>query len=134
MATAAEATTIAEMSYALECELWPEQANSLELQQFMNAAQQLLTSNPNFWAFVAVDETDSIVGMLTLNECAAIYAGGLFGEIAEMHIASEVRSQGVGKMLIEAAVEHGRGRNWPFLEVGAPSLDMSMTSSSFALT
>jgi len=65
-----------------------------------------------------VDETP--VGLLMLNECAAIYAGGRFGEISELYVEPEFRSDGVAAKLIEDAVRLGQGRNWNRLEVGAP--------------
>lgn len=60
------------------------------------------------------------MGLLMLNECAAIYAGGRFGEISELYVEPEFRSDGVAAKLIEDAVRLGQGRNWNRLEVGAP--------------
>jgi GNAT superfamily N-acetyltransferase len=60
--------------------------------------------------------------LLALNECAAIYAGGFFGEIADVYVLPPLRSAGIGGLLINAAVKFGRNRGWPFLEVGAPGL------------
>ena len=55
-----------------------------------------------------------------LNECAAIYANGLFGEITELYVEPANRSCGVAPSLISAAVDLGRRKGWTRLEVGAP--------------
>jgi ribosomal protein S18 acetylase RimI-like enzyme len=61
------------------------------------------------------------VGLLMLNECAAIYAGGRFGEITELWVAPDLRSGGLARTLLERACEIGREKAWTRLEVGAPS-------------
>ncbi len=61
-----------------------------------------------------------IVGVLTLNQCTAIYANGNFGEISEFYVKSNWRSSGVGAKLIQAAKKFGMDKGWSELEVGAP--------------
>lgn len=56
-----------------------------------------------------------------LNECAAIYAGGVFGEISELYVAPELRSRGIAGALIQEAIDLARTRKWNRLEVGAPN-------------
>lgn len=60
------------------------------------------------------------VGLILLNECAAIYAGGVFGEISELYVMPAYRSKGVASQLIAAAQHHATDRGWTRLEVGAP--------------
>ena len=60
------------------------------------------------------------VGLIMLNECAAIYAGGFFGEITELYVLPEMRSKGVAARLVEEAYATGKTRGWKRLEVGAP--------------
>lgn len=60
------------------------------------------------------------VGVLMLNECAAVYAGGRFGEITELYIVPDYRSSGVAQHLITEAKVIARERDWKRLEVGAP--------------
>jgi len=43
------------------------------------------------------------VGVIMLNECMAIYAGGRFGEITELYVSPACRSKGIAPMLIDAA-------------------------------
>lgn len=60
------------------------------------------------------------VGLILLNECAAIYAGGRFGEITELYVEPAHRSRGVVRALVAKAVDIGRLCGWTRLEVGAP--------------
>lgn len=60
------------------------------------------------------------VGVMVLNACMAIYAGGRFGEISELYVRPELRSRGVAPKLLEVALAEGRARGWKRLEVGAP--------------
>ena len=64
---------------------------------------------------------DDPVGVMTLNECAAIYAGGKFGEISELYVRPDMRSQGVAQQLLDHAQQEARARGWKRIEVGAPS-------------
>lgn len=69
--------------------------------------------------FIASNK-DGPIGVLMLNECAAIYAGGRFGEITELYVRPEFRSMGVAAALVARAVDEGKKRGWKRLEVGAP--------------
>ncbi|MCF8068061.1 MAG: GNAT family N-acetyltransferase [Desulfobacterales bacterium] len=122
LAQPSEAEIVGKMAYEMECELWPEQKDTLDRTRFIDAAKKLSENNAGYWAFLAIAEDDEIVGILTLNECSAIYAGGKFGEIPEIYVSKSKRSAGVGAMLVDAASEFGRKLGWPFLEVGAPGL------------
>jgi len=72
--------------------------------------------------FAAFDglEAEFPIGLVMLNQCAAVYAGGRFGEVTELYVLPEYRSRGVAARLIGACVELGRARGWQRLEVGAP--------------
>lgn len=59
----------------------------------------------------ATRETEGApLGVILLNSCAAIYAGGIFGEITELYVHPEYRSRGVAARLIKAAEALGRAR------------------------
>lgn len=122
LATLAEATIVGELAYKMESELWPDALDSLKEADFVRAAHLLLQPHTGLWAFLAIAESRQHIGVLTLNKCAAIYAGGFFGEIADLYVSPSWRSTGIGKRLVDAAVAFSRNRCWPFLEVGAPSL------------
>jgi len=71
--------------------------------------------------FKAVVANGDIVGVLTLTESQAIYAGGAYGLIDELYVSPNFRSQQVGRMLIEDAVRIGRQKGWLRISVTAPT-------------
>lgn len=62
------------------------------------------------------------VGFVTLSETRALYAGGVFGIVTELYVHPELRSQGIGEHLLEAARSHARQAGWVRLEVTTPPL------------
>lgn len=60
------------------------------------------------------------VGLILLNECAAIHAGGRFGEITELYVLPDHRSRGIARRLVAEATVLARARGRTRLEVGAP--------------
>ncbi|MEH7828133.1 GNAT family N-acetyltransferase [Gemmobacter denitrificans] len=77
-------------------------------------------SEPGIHAMLALQEGQA-VGVMLLNECAAIYAGGRFGEITELYVLPALRSQGIAACLLAQAKAIARARGWHRLEVGAPA-------------
>ena len=77
--------------------------------------------NPEgFTVFIARADDGAAVGIITLTETFAIYAGGSYGVIDELYVAPEYRSRQVGHMLLERVKEHGRMRGWQRIDVTAP--------------
>lgn len=72
-----------------------------------------------FAAFLAQDDGEP-VGVLTLTETFAIYAGGRYGVIDEMYVEPGHRGDRVGGRLIEAALQLGREKGWIRIDVTAP--------------
>ena len=114
-----EAERVGQLAHDLLTELYPDSA--FDLQFFVDAGKRLIDTNAGVWAFIATTNGARDVGLLTLNECAAIYAGGHFGEISELYVVPDHRSQSVGSLLLEAAISFARERGWPNIEVGAPT-------------
>ncbi|MDA8095334.1 MAG: GNAT family N-acetyltransferase [Betaproteobacteria bacterium] len=73
-------------------------------------------------AFIARNHAERIIGVITLSESCALYAGGRFGTIPEFYVEPEYRSQGVGSALADAARAHARSCAWSRLEVTTPPL------------
>ncbi len=71
-------------------------------------------------AFLALSASGEAVGVTTLFEAFAIYAGGNYGIIDEMYVAPEHRSLGVGRQLLGAVMDEGRRRGWLRIDVTAP--------------
>lgn len=124
---------VASLVLELLIEIEPAYAETLTLKGLSGVAESLLADDQGYWAFLAVDDEGGIVGVLTLNECAAIYANGLFGEIAELYVTPEWRSAKTGALLVDAAVAFGRDRGWSLMVVGAPELPDGRRAVNFYL-
>lgn len=120
VATPSDGETVGAMVHALLSELFAESIANFDRDKMCRTAETLLASDTGVWRLMAQTGDGALVGLLMLNECATIYAGGNFGEISEFYVAPSHRSAGVGASLVDAAAEFGRGRGWPEIEVGAP--------------
>jgi len=120
MANPDEFESVGVLVHRLLIELFPNEDEYRQPEKYISAAKRLLEREDNVWALVAKNEIGEIVGVLTLNECAAIYSGGNFGEISELFVDSSQRSSGVGARLIDAARQFAASKGWPEIEVGAP--------------
>lgn len=69
---------------------------------------------------LAFNDDGAAVGVLTLVESLALYAGGRIGVINELYVVPPYRSEGVGKILLEAAKNLADERGWQRLEVTTP--------------
>ena len=120
-ATPKHADSVADLVLALLVELEPHARETLS-QQGLPATTRTLLSDGQIIALLAFDKHTPI-GVLTLHACAAIYAGGVFGEISELYVAPAYRSQALGQQLIDAAMAKARVLGWKRLEVGSPPAD-----------
>jgi GNAT superfamily N-acetyltransferase len=81
---------------------------------------QLLEAPDRFSAFLAVDEQGTPVGVVTVTEAIAAYAGGRYGIISELYVEPTHRSAGVGRQLLGAVLSEARARGWARVDVTAP--------------
>ena len=81
-----------------------------------------LIGSGRYTAFVAANADGKAVGVITLSESCALYAGGLFGTIPEFYVEPGWRSCGVGAALADAARAHAQSLGWSRLEVTTPPL------------
>ena len=108
--------TVAGLVHALLQELSGGKATPIgELEEIA----QVVLSKHGVFALLAWSEGQPL-GVVVLNECAAIYAGGEFGEITELYVRPEARSLGVAARLVEAAIVEATRHGWHRIEVGAP--------------
>lgn len=112
-----DTATVAKFVHALLDELSGGEGPSLE---WVTQRAQAVLPKESVSAFIAFIG-DEPVGVLTLNECAAIYAGGSFGEISELYVLPEMRSKGVATCLLRKAQSHAGDQGWARIEVGAPA-------------
>ena len=79
-----------------------------------------LLATDRFTALLARDEHGQALGVLTLQECPALYVAGEVGLIQELYVTPAARSRGVGHRLLERATDYGRQHGWRRLEVNTP--------------
>ncbi|MCJ8337161.1 MAG: GNAT family N-acetyltransferase [Pseudomonadales bacterium] len=120
---------VAELVKELLVELEPGNAAAIDNMQLAQIAKSLLSLG-KMWAFF-VRHNDSNIAVITLHECAAIYAGGVFGEISELYVKPEYRSAKVGDLLLRSAIDKGRELGWKRLEVGSPPANESPRTIKF---
>ncbi len=110
-------------------ELEPEASEEIQKMNLSSITKKLFNSS-KIWAFIAKYK-ERLIGVITLHECAAIYAGGIFGEISELFVVPDFRSKKVGDLLISAAIAKGKYLGWKRLEVGSPPTDEQPRTISF---
>jgi GNAT superfamily N-acetyltransferase len=95
----------------------PAEFAGLELAAALPAIR---SAGARFAAYLATTESGEPVGVATLTEAVAIYAGGAYGILSELYVAPAHRGGGVGPRLLEAVKAHGRARGWRRIDVTAP--------------
>lgn len=132
-ATADDHQAVTSLVLRLLSELYDPEEYGYSVSTLGPAARELLREGSGYWGFLACTSRGEAVGVLTLNECRAIYAFGCFGEIAELYVAPEYRRAGVGALLVQKAIEFARSRGWSVLEVGTPELPRWQRTFDFYL-
>ena len=130
MASSSESDVVGELVYSLLMEFYAEQSHLFPLKKRKKAAADLLVPGSGVWSFLAISDNE-VIGMINLNECSAIYAGGKFGEITELYVKPEFRSKNIGEKLISRAREFAKERGWEILEVGAPDVPRCQRTVNF---
>lgn len=93
-----------------------------DLEETKERLADFISTEKNF-VFVAIDnETNTIIGFVTVYEGYALYAEGAFGTMAELYVKPSYRAQGIGNMLIQSVKDFGEGRGWKRIEVTTPPL------------
>ncbi|MBY4678593.1 GNAT family N-acetyltransferase [Marinobacterium arenosum] len=124
-----DAIVVAMLVTELLLELAPEDAAQIDGLALPALSQQLLGAG-KIQALLAFEHGEP-VAVLTLHECAALYAGGRFGEISELYVRPAWRASGLGQRLIDAALDIARQQRWQRLEVGAPAGQQWQRSRAF---
>lgn len=76
---------------------------------------------------LALDDDGDPAGVITVVESLSLYAGGYIGVINELYVAPAYRSEGVGKMLLDAVKELAEERAWKRLELTTPGDEYEKT-------
>lgn len=114
-----DADSIASLALQLYLELDLENDENADEAIICRITHELMEQN-RITAFLAEDQ-GQVVGLITLHCCAAIYAGGRFGEISELYVSKDCRGKGVGQRLLSAARCYAEKQGWKRLELGAPT-------------
>lgn len=112
-----DAHTIALMVAKLLTELG---GTSVEEHSFTNVVIECMDTDL-YNAFLAFYENDECIGIISVSQSRAVYAGGTFGIIQELYVQPEVRSLHIGQKLIKTVVDYGIKQQWKRIEVGAPN-------------
>ena len=72
------------------------------------------------------------VGLLTLVESFALYAGGEYGVIDEMYVRPEYRGQDVERQLLDEAVAIATRRRWFHLDITGREGDRNERAARFS--
>ena len=113
------ADQIIELVTKLLDEIREEADKAVELDR-EKIVQDWTGNQDTFTAFVALDESEKLLGVVTLVDSFAVYAGGRYGVINELYVLPEYRNQQVGRMLVETAKDYGRYQGWKRIDVTAP--------------
>ncbi|SFM46872.1 Ribosomal protein S18 acetylase RimI [Paenibacillus sp. 1_12] len=97
--------------------------NEIDQEPYMAISSQLLDKSDSFSAFLAFNESDQCIGVITVTECCAIYARGSYGVIQELYVLPNYRSKHIGHELMKEVVCLAKTKGWNRLEVGAPNED-----------
>jgi len=117
-ATKGDASIIGKFVCSLMVEVEHQSPNMNEAFYTAKAEELLESSLPNY-VFIAEDAHGGPVAFITLGISSAIYAEGIFGIINEFYVAPQLRSAGIGKMLLEEAERFAVSKGWTRLEVTA---------------
>jgi GNAT superfamily N-acetyltransferase len=116
---AEDAALLGHMVGKLMRELYPDDLDYADDAMLVATAARLVRDEQRYVAFIAFDDRGTPAGAMALNECAAVYAWGLFGEISELYVEPAHRSAGLGGLFIDRAKAFAAERSWTMLEVGA---------------
>lgn len=122
IAEAADTATVAN----LLGQLFEEVEHALEAEEIASFFAEI-DSDDTHSTLLALDDDGDAVGIITLAESLSIYAGGRIGVVNELYVVPEYRSEGVGKILLDAAKDLGKSRGWTRLEVTTPGDDFVKT-------
>lgn len=89
-----------------------------ENQALVQTARRWLVQG-QYLALLAYDQ-DQPVGVATVTQSFALYAGGAIGIIQEFYVQEHARSGGLGAQMLDRVIELARRRNWCALELCTP--------------
>ncbi len=98
-----------------------DEASDIDKMNDADLIKQLALNVEKHIIYVARDDSKRIVGMITIAESFAVYAGGHYGVINEMYVVPECRSQQIGTRLLDEVKNLAVRKNWNRIDVTAPT-------------
>ena len=93
--------------------------------------QDIIEHQDTFVSYLAKTKDNEPVGVVNMMESVSVYANGRYGIISEIYVKPKYRKDGIGRMLIEKAIEHGKKKDWNRIEITAPLGDHAIKSVIF---
>ena len=117
-ASIGQTSIIIDLLKALYLELGEEETS---VQFLDNGLIDKMLSSGKTDVWFAFNHNNDVVGICTLTESQALYAGGNYGVIDEMYIVPGYRSKNVGALLVDHVKEIARQKRWKRIDVTAPT-------------
>lgn len=125
-----ESETVLQLMERLITELSDDKKNVKTL-RLGKILQDIIEHQDSFVSYLAKDVAGEAVGVINLMESVSVYANGRYGIISEIYVKPQFRKDGIGRLLIEKAIEHGTKKDWNRLEITAPLGDQAIKSVVF---
>lgn len=88
--------------------------------EYIRPSSNLLADNTRYLVFLAFNDDEKCVGLMSLSESYAVYTLGKFGIIQELYVDPEYRSTSIGSQLMQHGIRYAQTKDWSRLEVGTP--------------
>ncbi len=122
-ADASDAEIVATMVHQLMIEISDRTvANAFALDQAASTQTVRRWLELGHYQALLAYKDDQPLGVATVVQSYALYTGGAIGVIQEFFVARQVRSTGLGALMLERMGELARRRGWQALELCTPPL------------
>lgn len=92
---------------------------------------QHMLESKNTEVYLAYNHNRETVGLVSLTESQAFYAGGKYGVIDEMYIVPGFRSNNIGSQILSDIKHLAKQKGWKRLDVTAPTEDRWVRTIDF---
>jgi GNAT superfamily N-acetyltransferase len=90
-------------------------------QMATDLSAQLAQQERNYWVHLATNSSHEPLGLYTLAESFAVFAGGAYGVLNELWVHPTARGRGIGGRLLDHCAAFARARGWGRVDVTAPA-------------
>lgn len=113
-------------------DLYKELGEESESLKFLTAdfVKEMLDSK-NTEVYLAYNHNRDVVGIISLTQSQAFYAGGKYGVIDEMYVVPGFRSNNIGSQIIVGLKQIAKLKGWKRLDVTAPTEERWLRTVDF---